>query len=355
MQPKTIQNTFFLILLVGTTLAFVGLLQDFFQPLFWASVLAIIFHPVHQRLREKMGDRDSWSALLTVLLIVLLVIVPLFLIGIAVTKEAAELYERVASGEIDLQEPVRAVERMLPIVTDYLNRFGVESTKIQQGLSTAAVAVSQFLAAQAVVIGQNALRFSILFFVMLYLLFFFLRDGEKLTATIIRALPMGEGREAHLLARFAKVSRATIKGTLVVGLIQGILGGLLFWVVGIEAAIFWGVIMTLLSLFPAIGSVLVWGPAAIILLFTGELIRGIIVLVVGTLIIGLVDNMLRPILVGHETKMPDYLVLISTLGGLTVFGISGFVIGPIIAALFLSVWAMFGQIHSEPSDVSAVK
>jgi predicted PurR-regulated permease PerM len=149
-----------------------------------------------------------------------------------------------------------------------------------------------------------------------------------------------------LFDKFAEVTRATMKGTLVVGLVQGTLGGLLFWILGLQAAIFWGVIMTLLSLLPAVGSALVWAPAAIILLATGHIVKGIILLAAGGLIIGLIDNLLRPMLVGRHTQIPDYLILLATLGGLTVFGLSGFVIGPIIAALFLAVWDMFAQEYS---------
>ena len=147
------------------------------------------------------------------------------------------------------------------------------------------------------------------------------------------------------------MSRATIKGTLVVGLVQGALGGVLFWAVGIPAPVFWGVVMTVFSILPAVGAGLVWGPAAIILLALGEIVRGVVLIIVGTVIIGLVDNLLRPILVGRDTQMPDYLVLVSTLGGLAVFGISGFVIGPVVAAFFLVVWEMFAEEHADPPAV----
>jgi predicted PurR-regulated permease PerM len=165
------------------------------------------------------------------------------------------------------------------------------------------------------------------------------------------ALPLGHEREHRLFEKFADVSRATVKGTLVVGVVQGTLGGLFFWILGLNAAVFWGVIMTLLSLLPAVGSALIWGPAAIILLATGQIVKGIILLAAGSLIIGLVDNLLRPMLVGRDTQIPDYLILLATLGGLTVFGLSGFVIGPIIAALFLAVWDMFAQEYGH-EDVS---
>jgi predicted PurR-regulated permease PerM len=181
---------------------------------------------------------------------------------------------------------------------------------------------------------------------MLYLLYFFLKDGEQIIETFVRVLPIGDERERLLFSKFAEVSRATIKGTFVVGIIQGTMGGLAFWLLGIDAAVLWGVIMVILSILPAVGSGFVWGPAALILILTGSWIKGIILLIIGILIIGLVDNFLRPILVGRDTKMPDYLILLSTLGGLTLFGISGFIIGPIIASLFLTIWHIFMQDYS---------
>jgi predicted PurR-regulated permease PerM len=205
------------------------------------------------------------------------------------------------------------------------------------------------MASQALEIGQNTLRVTVFFFLMLYLLFFFLRDGKLLLEGLIRALPFGVERERHLFDRFAEVSRATIKGTLVVGIVQGTLGGIGFAVLGIGAPVLWGVVMALLSILPAAGPAFVWLPAAIILIAGGEVIPGIILIIVGSLVIGLVDNLLRPLLVGRDTRMPDYLILLSTLGGLTGFGLAGIVIGPIIAAFFLSVWKMAEEEY-EPVD-----
>ena len=343
MRFTTMQQATFLVLLLLISLAFVWLVQDFAQPLFWAAILAILFYPLYRWWFEILGHRASLAALVTLLVILIMVILPLGLVGLAVTREAVGLYERMAAGEIDVQAPIRLIERTLPMVSEYLARFGIDAQRITQSLSSAAVTTSRFVASQALTIGQDAFRFSVLFFLMLYLLFFFLRDGHRLIAAIMYALPLGHEREHHLVEKFADVSRATLKGTLVVGLVQGTLGGLFFWILGLKAAVFWGVIMTLLSLLPAVGSALIWAPAAIILFATGHIVKGIILLAAGSLIIGLVDNLLRPMLVGRDTQIPDYLILLATLGGLTVFGLSGFVIGPIIAALFLAVWDMFAQ------------
>ncbi len=347
MQSRNLQNAFFLGLLLLTTVAFLWLIRDFLEPVFWAAVLGSLFFPVQRRYVKWLGRRKALAAILTVLTILLIVVLPLFLIGLAVTQESVNLYQRIASGEIDLNAILDFFRRLAPTLVDYMERFGVTQEDITARVSAAAVVVSQSLASRMVEFGQNALRVTLLFFVMLYVLFFFLRDGDRLVDALIRTLPLGDVRERLLFSKFTEVSRATIKGTLVVGAVQGTLGGLALWVLGVTAPIFWGVVMAVFSIIPAVGAGIVWLPAAIILIATGSLVKGIILIAFGTLVISLVDNVLRPILVGKDTKMPDALVLISTLSGITMFGISGFVIGPIIASFFLAVWAMFEHEYGE--------
>lgn len=348
-RGTSIQDVSFFLLVALTTLAFFALIRNFLTPVFWAAVLATVFFPLQRRYVAALGGRTALAALATILTIIGLVVLPLVLVGLALSQEAIQLQEQVTSGAIDLQAPLRFFRRITPLASDYLGRFGVDLGAIMQRLSNAAVAVTQFIASRALAIGQDVLRFTVLLFLMLYVLFFFLRDGSRLVATLIRVLPLGDARERQLLAKFAEVARATIKGTLVVGIVQGAIGGALFWVLGIPAPVFWGTVMTVFSVLPAVGAGLVWGPAAIILLGTGEIVKGIVLIAAGVLIIGLVDNLLRPILVGRDTQMPDYLVLLATLGGLAVFGVSGFVIGPVIAAFFLIVGEMFAEEHAEPA------
>jgi predicted PurR-regulated permease PerM len=295
----------------------------------------------------RFGGRRSLAAIATLLTIVAVVVLPLALVGVAVTGEALQLAEQIKSGAIDLKAPLRYLERMTPIATDYLDRFGLHVDGLTERLSAAALGISQLIAAGALGIGQDILNVTALFFVMLYILFFFLRDGSQLVATLIRVLPLGDARERQLLAKFGEVSLATIKGTLVVGVVQGAIGGVLFWALGIPAPIFWGAVMAIFSVLPAVGPGLVWGPAAVILLALGAYVKAIILIAGGVVVIGLVDNVLRPLLVGRDTQMPDYLVLLATLGGIAVFGISGFVIGPVIAAFFLVVWEMFADEYAE--------
>ena len=203
------------------------------------------------------------------------------------------------------------------------------------------MAGSQYIATQALSIGQSTFDFIANLFVMLYLLFFLLRDEDALTKHIRDAIPLHAEQQRAFLLKFTIVIRATVKGDMLVALLQGTLGGLIFWFLGINAPLLWGVVMVFFSLLPAIGAGLIWIPVAVYLLATGAIWQGVVLIIFGALIIGLVDNFLRPILVGKDTKMPDYVVLISTLGGIATFGLNGFVIGPVIAAMFIAAWDIF--------------
>lgn len=350
MIDNSSQRVFFGVLLFIVTAAFIWLIRGFIQPIFWAVALTIIFFPIHTRIRRLLGERRNLAATVSVLLVVLVVIIPIAGIVTAVTTEAVSVVERLRSGD-DLSRAIEWIQQQTPRLNEAMQTFNIDVERLQSQLSSWAVQVSRFIASQALAIGQNTLRITMYFFLMLYLLFFFLRDGPRMIDAVVRALPLGDERERHLLGRFAEVSRATLKGTLVVGVVQGAIGGIAFAFLGIGAPVLWGVVMTLLSIIPAVGPGLVWGPAAVILIANGRVVAGVVLIVVGFLVIGLVDNLLRPILVGRDTRMPDYLILLSTIGGLVGFGLAGIVIGPIIAAFFLSVWEMaedeYGEVRSE--------
>ncbi len=350
MRVGTLRFNFFLLLLTIVTLSFLGLVWGFIMPLFWATVLAVTFRPTHDRITRVLGGRKSLASVATVLLIICVVLIPLAFVAVALVNEASLIYQRINSGDATIMQVIASIEQELPAVREFLLRFGVTAERVQDGITNAAVAISQVVGEQALSYTQGALSVAVSFFLMLYVLFFFIRDGDTLLGHIIRALPLGDSRERLLLKRFAVVSRATLKGTLIVAIVQGTIGGLAFWILGISSAVFWGVVMTVLSLLPAIGTALVWVPAAVILLATGSPVKAFVLVLIGVLVIGLVDNILRPILVGRDTAMPDWLVLLSTLGGLTAFGLSGFVLGPVIAALFLTVWDLFADEHAGTDD-----
>jgi predicted PurR-regulated permease PerM len=283
------------------------------------------------------------------MIILVVVILPLSLLIALLLQEGFSVYDRIQSGEIDFGRYFQQVFDALPAwVANLLDRVGLTSLRVvQERLSAGLSKSAQFLAGQALNIGQNTLNFILSLLLMLYLLFFLLRDGDYLLSRIKAAIPLPPGQQRTLFRRFTGVIRATVKGNLVVGAVQGLLGGLIFWVLGIHAPALWGALMAVLSLVPAVGAAVVWLPVAIYFLVTSAAWKGMVLVVYGVLVIGLVDNILRPILVGKDTKLPDFVVLISTLGGIAVFGLNGFVIGPAIAAMFVSVWDMVSTSRSD--------
>jgi predicted PurR-regulated permease PerM len=320
-------------------------LWPFFSAVLWATVLAIVFTPLYRRLLPVTGQRPNLAALVTLLVIVTLVILPLSLTATSLVREATSLYDRIQSGELNLGVIFQQLRDALPLwVSNLLDRLGLTNLgAVQERVANLLKQGSQFIAAQALSIGQGAADFILGLIVMLYLLFFLLRDGSALSKRIQDALPLRAEQERELFRKFATVIRATIKGSILVAALQGALGGLIFWLLGLHAPVLWGVVMGLLALLPALGAALVWVPAAIYLLATGSIWEGIVLLAFGAFVIGLVDNILRPLLVGKDTKMPDYVVLISTLGGLATFGLNGFVVGPVIAAMFIAAWDIFTE------------
>jgi predicted PurR-regulated permease PerM len=350
MSPSMRQDPFFLGLLGAISVAFFALLIGFWESILWAAVIGILFRPVQRRLTARLNGRTSLAAVLTVILIFFTVIMPAMLLASAVAAEAGALYKRIQSGELDVGALVRWVQSFLPQAQEWSARIGVDLDALPDKLSATALKGSQFVGSLALRAGQNVASFVLMFFLMLYLLFFILRDGDVIMQHVYRAMPLADEQERRLFSKFAEVSRATVKGTLVVALVQGSLGGVIFVVLGIEGAVFWGVVMAILSLLPAVGAGLVWVPAAILLYVSDRWVQGTILMAYGVLVIGTVDNLLRPILVGRDTKMPDYVILFSTLGGLSVFGITGFVLGPVIAALFIAGWQMYEQ---DPSAAAA--
>jgi predicted PurR-regulated permease PerM len=349
-RPSTLEDKTFLLLLVVVTLAFAWVLAPFYGAVFWAAVLAILFAPLHARLSARLPSARNLAALISLLLILLLVVLPLTLISAMLVQEASQVYERMQSGEISPSRYLQQMYEALPAwLSGLLNRFGMgTSGLLQERLTTGLTKGSQFFATQALSLGQDTFNLVVAFFMMLYLLFFFLRDGQQLVRRLREAVPLDADVKRSLASKFATVIRATVKGNIVVAMVQGALGGLIFWALDLHAPVLWGVLMAFLSLLPAVGAAVVWLPVAAYLLLTGSLAQGAVLIAFGVLVIGLVDNLLRPILVGKDTKMPDYVVLLSTLGGIALFGLNGFVIGPVIAAMFMAVWDLLVTARQNP-------
>ena len=345
MNSPGLQRGVFLLLLALVTVAFGWILMPFAGAVLWGVALAILFTPLYRRLLAKMPGRPNRAALATLTICLVIVILPLAMVGVSLVQEVAAVTQRMRSGELDfagyLQQILGAVPQWL---INLLDRFGLGNVEALVSKLTVALAQgSQLIATQALSIGQNTFDFLVSFFVMLYLLYFVLRDGAALSRTIREALPLARPHTHFLLNKFTTVVRATVKGNVVVAAAQGAIGGITLWALGVQGALLWGVLMAFLSLLPAVGAALVWAPVAIWFLATGAIVKGVVLIGVGVLVIGLVDNILRPLLVGKDTQMPDYIVLMSTIGGMAIFGINGFVVGPVVAALFMAAWDLFAS------------
>lgn len=346
---KKYEDRAFMLLVVLATIAFAWVLQPFYGTILWGLVVAILFNPLNMRLRKALGQRKGLASIATVLLVVVMVILPLILVSAALGQQASAVYRMVQSGELDFALYLQRILDAMPSwIREVLNYFGLTDLASAKGKVTGVLGqASQLIAAKAVGIGLGAFDFAVGLGVMLYLLFYLLRDGEGLLTRVKHSVPLAAEQKTILLDRISLVVRATVKGGVTVAVVQGVLGGLAFWFLGIPAPLLWAVIMAFLSLLPAIGAAFVWAPVAFYLLAIGSLWQGLFLIGYGVLVIGLVDNLLRPILVGQSTRLPDYIVLISTLGGIEIFGLQGFVIGPLIAAIFMVSWEIFRKTDVE--------
>ncbi|MCP8350828.1 AI-2E family transporter [Pseudomonas sp. FBF18] len=343
MNESVLQQKALMWLLVLVTLAFIWILLPYYGAVFWAVILGIVFAPLQRRLLLRLGWRRNLAASITLLVCLLIAILPVIVISTLLVQEGATLYKNIESGQLDIAGYIERFKDMLPAVAQHgLERLGMGDLEgLRDKIAKGAMQGSQFFATQAFSFGQGTFEFLVSFGIMLYLLYFFLRDGAELVRKIRTAVPLAEHQKRRLQLKFNRVVRATVKGNLLVAVTQGALGGFIFWVLDIPSALVWAVLMAFLSLLPAVGAGIVWGPVAAYFLLSGSIWQGVVLAAFGVFVIGLVDNVLRPILVGKDTRMPDYLILISTLGGLAVFGLNGFVIGPLIAALFMSSWGIF--------------
>ncbi|ABB74044.1 AI-2E family transporter [Nitrosospira multiformis] len=350
MNSPELRQKAFLLMLIAVSVAFIWILLPFYGTVFWAAVLAIIFTPFHRKLQAALGQHRNLAAFTTLLLILVIVILPVTLMTISLLQEGTIVYQKIRSGELNFGMYFQQIASASPPwLVNLLDRSGLTNmAELQDMLSSGVLRGSQFVATHALSLGQNAFEFLVSFGIMLYLLFFLLRDGDNLAAKIKQAMPLTMEHKRHLSSKFTTVIRATVKGNVAVAAIQGALGGVVFYFLGIQGALLWGFMMAFLSLIPAVGAGLIWIPVAIYFLFTGAVWQGTVLIAFGVFVIGLVDNLLRPVLVGRDTKMPDYVVLISTLGGLVLFGLNGFVIGPVIAALFMSAWDLFAAAMDTP-------
>ena len=354
MEPSTIsganlRTAFVLLLVVVVTVLFLAVTWPFFKPLLLGALLAGLFHPLYRWITRLLGGRASLGAAVTLLVLLVLGLGPVSAFLGIVLQQALTMSDQAipwltqhlgAASTFNVQE---WLVKKFPALAKYMP----SQEQLLEQVGTAAKTAGAFLVAFASHMTATTAAFLLNLFVMLYAMFFFFRDGDKILERIFYYTPLSDEDETRMLTQFASITRATVKGTLVIGIIQGALAGVAFWVAGIEGAALWGTIMTILAIIPGIGAALVWVPAAIILFVTGQHLTAILLATWCAAVVGTVDNFLRPMLVGRDAKMPDLLILIGTLGGLFLFGLIGFIVGPIVCGLFLTVWDIYGTTFRE--------
>jgi len=333
------QNAYYLLLTVITIL-FVSIIFNFAAPILWSIVVSIIFYPLYEKLL-LMTNKKSLSSMLSLILISLLVIMPaIAILGLI----GNELINFINSSDNYTFEHYAKLIPNESFINQLIGWSGLNITELTERADDFLISASKILYESVSTISANVINFFVSLFIFVYLTFFFLKDGEKILQHCMDAFPMKNEDENFLLNEFQKTTIATIKGTVIVALAQGFLGYLTLLLIGINGALIWGAVMALLSIIPAVGTILVWLPISLILFLNGEIMDASLLIFSGIFIIGMIDNLLRPMLISKETKIPDYLILLTTIGGISIFGITGFIVGPIIASLFISIWSLSSRV-----------
>ena len=321
---------------------FLAMIRQFLMAIFLAGIFSAMTQPMFRWLKELFKGRENLASFATLLVIFLVFLLPLAgLVGI-ITAQAIKVGSSVTPWIQQNLGPGGKTSSLLQDLPFYETIQPYKETIIQKA-GEAVSGASNWLVNSLSDATMSTVNFMFVFFIFIYIMFFFIKDGKKLLNKILYYLPLEDRDERRMLDKFTSVTRATIKGSLVIGILQGALAGLAFWAVGIKGAVFWGTIMAVLSIIPVIGSGLVWVPAAIILAASGAYVKAAGLAVFCAIVVGSMDNFLRPRLVGRDTKMHDLFILLSTLGGISMFGVIGFIIGPITAAVFVTAWDIYGE------------
>jgi len=328
------------------SILFLAMIRQFIMPLILAGIFSALSYPIYLKFEKWFGNRRSPASAVTVIIILCVIIVPLSGLLAIVAAQAVKI-GAIAKPWIEQQisEPVAITNLMqqhMPFYETIIKPFEQYQDQIISKAGELIGSMSSFIIDKfkAATIGTAHMIISV--FIMLYCMFFFLIEGDKILKKILYYLPLEDHDERRLLDKFTSITRATLKGTLVIGILQGGLAGLAFAVLGIPSAVFWGTLMAVLSVIPSVGSAIIWAPTVIYLLVTGHIAKGIILFVFCAFVVGSMDNLLRPKLVGKDTEMHELMILFGTLGGIIMFGMVGMIIGPIIAGLFVTVWEIYG-------------
>ncbi|MFC3958016.1 AI-2E family transporter [Halovivax cerinus] len=335
-----VRTGFFALLILGLGVVGYLLVEPFLQYVLGAGLLAFMLRPVHLRLAASVGPRIS-AALLT-LLVLLVAIVPLIVLSVIVLATAAEFVDQLERGDVEtVQESLRSL---------FVDRFGVSTERMEQvegalesGIEDAAYTASETVLSEFVSIINTTIHTSFGFMTLLFLLYYFLLDGERFLDWVRHVAPLHDAVQDELLSEIASVTWAVIFSHLLVAIVVGVLGGVGFAVAGLPNVAFWTVVMIVVTILPVIGVWLVWGPAVVYLLSVGAVVPALVLLVYGLAILSLIDNYLRAIFVDQGSGLHPAVVLVGVLGGIYLLGILGLFLGPVLLAVFKVSLAVFSE------------
>ena len=314
------------------------MLRPFITVLAWATVLVIVFYPVHKQIAQRV-KRRGLCGLISTTLVILIVVLPLSLLVLAVTNELTAAVRSLPPHMGDLMGQTGSITgRSLNWIHE---RLGIDTTEMQQFLVEQLRNYSSAVVGRSVGIMGNLLSAIVKTFFVIITMYYLFRDGDKIVKALPEVLPFGTEQSEALLARINQVLSASVYGVVTIALLQGLLGGLAFWILGVPSPILWAVVLALVCMIPVAGSFLVWLPAAIYLMLSDHLTAGILLIVWGALVISTIDNFLRPKLIKDQTKLHELLVFFSVLGGMSVFGLLGVVMGPVVLAITLGLLETF--------------
>ncbi|MHC4939245.1 MAG: AI-2E family transporter [Planctomycetota bacterium] len=344
------RSTALLLLAIAISILFFAVIRDFVLALVMAAVLTGLVRPVHGRLTKMLNGRQGLSAALAVLISLVVIVVPMVILLAVLLQQATQVADQSGTWFAENIEEEKLRESIEESPT--LRKLLPYQDQIVEKAGQLAAAASSFVASAVVGGATGAVNFLLMLFVALYATYFFLIAGGTIVDQSFRHTPLADDDKHRLVTTFTSVARATLRGTLVIGLLQGALCGAAFAVVGIDGAVFWGAVMAVLSALPVVGASLVWIPVVVYLAMVDRVGAAVGLGVWCGLVVGSLDNVLRPILVGKDTEMPDLLVLLTTLGGISLFGAAGAIVGPIIGALFVTVWSLWGT-SREPEPTAS--
>jgi predicted PurR-regulated permease PerM len=346
MERINLNKIIVLFFIIAVSALFFYMIRGFLMAILLAAIFSSLAQPLYKWISHRVKGRKNFASMITIVIIFLIFFIPIGVLLGLVANEAVKMSSNVKPWIDNLINQPNALEKLTQYYPQ-LNFLHSYHNIILEKAGELVGKISNTLVSGVSSVTFRTLNFIFQFFLFFYATFFFLSDGSNMLKKMVSYIPLSESSINRILDRFTSVSRASIKGTLVIGIIQGVLQGTAFAVMGIESAIFWGTVMVFASIIPVVGTALVWFPAVIILALTGHMVKAVILMIFCSLVVGSIDNLMRPWLVGRDTEMHELMILFSTLGGLSLFGIIGFIIGPVVASLFITAWDIYEETFSD--------